>query len=71
MSEDKFNKHMWVSQTDLGIDANDVLDFWIEISQEGGNALTLGKIRIPSIFKVRKGYMKHRTTSKRRIPKHN
>ena len=42
MSADLLNKHVWVSQTDLEIDANDVLDFWIVISLAGGNALTLG-----------------------------
>ena len=56
LSPDMLNKHMWISQTDLQIDASDVLNFWIEISQQGGSAIILGKTKIPSVFKVRKGY---------------
>ena len=66
LTSDLLNKLMWICQTDLPIDANDVLDLWIELSSEGGKSLIIDQIRIPSIFKVRKGYKKNRKAAKKR-----
>jgi hypothetical protein len=52
MGVDMLNKHMWVCQTDLHIIPEKVMDFWVQASTDNGNALVMGKVRVPSIFSL-------------------
>ena len=48
MGADMLNKHMWVCQSDMHIIA-EVLNYWVQASTDCGDALVMGKVRVPSL----------------------
>ena len=52
LSSDLLNKHMWVSQTDIPIIAEGVLQFWCEISEKGVSKQVSGNIKVPSVYRL-------------------
>ena len=65
MGADMLNKHMWVCQSDLHIIAEEVLNFRVQASTDGGDALVMGKVRVPSILSIRNTYKTKLSTQKK------
>ena len=65
LRQDMLNKSMTVALAQHKLDAEQVFDHWVELSNKGGDALVVGKVRLPNIFATKSKYRKNRHSKRK------
>jgi hypothetical protein len=60
------NKLMWICQTHEKLDEDEVIEHWIDISNEGLKALKIGNTQVPSIYKIKANHNTKASSKKRK-----